>query len=72
MIILTPIERENRFKYFSKRSRAQSCLGLPLGSISITVAVALVDRDMLTLVRDEMDYHIDVCRITKVGHIEQL
>ena len=31
----------------------------------ITAAVALVDRDMLTRVWNEMDYHIDVCRITR-------
>jgi hypothetical protein len=33
----------------------------------ITVAEARVDRDMLTQVWNEMDYHIDVCRITKDG-----
>jgi hypothetical protein len=59
-------------KYFLKKARAQSCRGLPLGSSSITAAVALVDRDMLTRVWDEMDYRIDVYRITKSGHIEHL
>ena len=38
----------------------------------ITAAVALVDRDMLTQVWNEMDYRIDVCRITKGGHIEHM
>jgi len=38
----------------------------------ITATVALVDRDMLTRVWNEMDYRIDVCRITKRGHIEHL
>ena len=38
----------------------------------ITAAVALVDRDMLTRVWNEMDYRIDVCRITKGGHFEHL
>ena len=38
----------------------------------ITAAVALIDRDMLTRVWKEMDYSIDVCRITKGGHIEHL
>jgi len=32
----------------------------------------LVDRDMLTRVCNEMDYRIDVCRITKGEHIEHL
>jgi hypothetical protein len=31
-----------------------------------------VDRDMLTRVWTEMGYRIDVCRITKGGHIEHL
>ena len=38
----------------------------------ITAAVALVDRDMLTRAWDETDCRIDVCRITKGGHIELL
>ena len=38
----------------------------------ITAALALVDRDMLTCVWNEMDHHIDVCHITKGGHIEHL
>ena len=39
--------------------------------ISFT-AVALVDRDMLTRVWNDMDYRIDICRITKGGHIVHL
>jgi hypothetical protein len=38
----------------------------------ITAAVALVNRDMLTRMWDEMDYRIDVCCISKGGHIEHL
>jgi hypothetical protein len=38
----------------------------------ITAAVALVDRDMLTRVWDEMKYRVDVCRITRGGHNEHL
>jgi hypothetical protein len=71
MIILTPTERET-FKVFLNKSRAQSCRGLPLGSSSITAAVALVDRDMLTRVWEEMDYRIDVCRVTKGGNTKYL
>jgi hypothetical protein len=58
MIILTPLERENLQVFFKESPRAE-CRGLPLGSIHITAAVALVDRDMLTRVWDEMDYRID-------------
>jgi hypothetical protein len=38
----------------------------------ITAAVSLVNRDMLTWVWDEMDYRIDVCRISKDEHICEL
>jgi hypothetical protein len=52
------------------------CLHSPLSSrIScnrIIAAVALDDRDTLTRVWNEMDCRIDVCRITKGGHIEHL
>jgi hypothetical protein len=34
----------------------------------ITADTALVNRDMLTRVWDEMDYRIDVCRISKGGY----
>jgi hypothetical protein len=50
----------------------QSCRGLPLGSSSMTAAVALVDHNMLTCVWDEMDYCINVYCITKGGHIGHL
>ena len=38
----------------------------------ITAAVALIDRDMLTHVWNELDYRSDVCRISQGGHIEHL
>ena len=38
----------------------------------ITAAVALIDRDMLTHVWNELDYQLDVCRISQGGHIEHL
>jgi hypothetical protein len=71
MIILTPIERET-LQVFLKKARAQSYRGLLLGSSSNTATVALVDRDVLTRVWDEMDYRTDVCHITRSGHIEHL
>jgi hypothetical protein len=35
-------------------------------------AVAAIDRQKLQRVWQELDYRIDVCRLTKVGHIEHL
>ena len=34
----------------------------------ITAAVALIDRDMLTRMWIELDYRLDVCRISHGGH----
>ena len=59
----------NCWSFFKEKTRAHSCPDLPLGD---TATVALGDRDTLTRVWNEMDYHIDVCRITKGGHIEHL
>ena len=38
----------------------------------ITAAVANVDEDMLRSVCTELDYRIDICRVTKGSHIEHL
>jgi hypothetical protein len=36
----------------------------------ITKAAASVDEDMLRSVWTELDYRIDICRVTKGSHIE--
>ena len=69
MVILRSIERETVVVFFKGKARTRSCPDLPLRD---TVTVALVDCDMLTRVWNEIDYRIDVCRITKGGHIEHL
>jgi hypothetical protein len=38
----------------------------------ITIAAAGVDEDMLTRVWQEFDYRVDICRVTKGAHIEDL
>jgi hypothetical protein len=38
----------------------------------IVEAVAAIDSQMLQRVWQECDYRIDICRVTKNGHIEQL
>jgi hypothetical protein len=67
MVILTPIENES-LKFFLKPGRIVAYLRDL--RIRITAAVVLVNRDMLTRVWDEMDYRINVCRISKGGYIE--
>jgi hypothetical protein len=38
----------------------------------IVEAVAAIDRQLLQSVCQELDYRIDICRVTKCGHIEHL
>jgi hypothetical protein len=38
----------------------------------IVEAVAAIDSHMLQRVWQELDYRIDICRVTKGGHIEHL
>jgi hypothetical protein len=35
-------------------------------------AIAAIDRQMLQHVWQELDYRIDICRVTKGGRIEHL
>jgi hypothetical protein len=69
MVILTPIENKSLQVFLKPSSIVANLRDL---RNRITVAVALFNRDMLTRVWDEMDYRIDVCRISKDGHIEHL
>jgi hypothetical protein len=38
----------------------------------VVEAIAAIDRQMLQRVWQELNYSIDICRVTKGGHIEQL
>jgi len=38
----------------------------------IRTAIETITADMLQTVWNELDYHVDVCRITKGAHIEHL
>ena len=40
--------------------------------VRIRAAVALIGREMLTRVWNELDYRLDVCHISQGGHIEYL
>jgi hypothetical protein len=41
-------------------------------SIRIMAALGGVKKDMLHGVREEIDYRLDVCRVTRGAHIEGL
>jgi hypothetical protein len=45
---------------------------LPQLRQKIVEAVAAIDRQILQRMWQELDYRIDICRVTKGGHIEHL
>jgi hypothetical protein len=45
---------------------------LPQLQQRIVGSVAAIDRQMLQRVWQELDYRIDICHVTKGGHIEHL
>jgi len=45
---------------------------IPELKVRIRTAIETITADMLQTVRNELDYHVDVCRITKGAHIEHL
>ena len=47
-------------------------LHIPELKVRIRTAIETITADMLQTVRNELDYRVDVCRITKGAHIEHL
>jgi len=45
---------------------------IPELKVRIITAIETITADMLQTVRNELDYRVGVCRITKGTHIEQL
>jgi hypothetical protein len=45
---------------------------IPELKVRIRTAIQTITTDMLQTVWNELDYRVDVCRITKVSHIEHL
>jgi len=45
---------------------------IPELKVRIRTAIETITADMLQTVWNELDYHVDICRITKGAHIEHL
>ena len=45
---------------------------IPELKVRIRTAIETITADMLQTVWNELDYRVDVCRVTKGAHIEQL
>jgi hypothetical protein len=63
-------DRERNFPSFLKKKLAH-IVALICRYETVVTSMA-VNRNMLTRMCNEMDYRIDVCCITKGGHIEHL
>jgi len=48
------------------------CVCIPELKVRIRTAIETITSDMLQTVWNELDYRVDVCRITKGAHIEHL
>ena len=46
--------------------------GIPELKVRIRTAIEIITADTLQTVWNELDYRVDVCRITKGAHIEHL
>ena len=57
------------FVHSMQRTRLRDLADLKARNIS---AVKYIDTPMLTRVWQELEYHIDVCRVTRGAHIEHL
>ena len=63
--------------YYGVNVKGQVCVpplpaSIPELKVRIRTAIETITTDMLQTVWNEPDYRVDVCRITKGAHIEQL
>jgi len=80
----TTVQRQFRTKFVKqspsdnsiRRRYAQfqdtGCVCIRELKVRIRTAIETITADMLQTVWNELDYHVDVCRITKGAHIEHL
>jgi hypothetical protein len=57
---------KNSIKQWHEKLQRDGCLCIAKRAIST------INREMLRRVWAEMDYRLDVCRVTKGGHMEHL
>ena len=48
------------------------CVSIPELKVRIRTAIETITADMLQTVWNELDFRVDVCRLTKGAHIEHL
>jgi len=58
--------------HFVQSTQSTTATWPPWPKAQIIEAVKNIDAPMLTRVRQELEHHIDVCRVTHGAHVEHL
>jgi len=66
------IKQHSKFLLHTLQVLYMCTLCIPELKVRISTAIETITTDMLQTVWNELDYRVDVCRITKVSHIEHL
>jgi len=63
---------DNSIRRWYAQFQETGCVCIPELKVRIRTAIETITADMLQTVWNELDYRVDVCRITKDAHIEHL
>ena len=63
---------DNSFRRWYVQIQETGCVCIPELKVRIRTAIETITADMLQTVWNELDYRVDVCRVTKGAHTEQL
>ena len=66
------IEQHSKFLLRTLKVLYMCTLCIPKLKVRIRTAIETITADILQTVWNELDYRVDVCRITKGAHIEHL
>jgi len=66
------IEQHSKFLLHTLQVLYMCTLCIPALKVRIRTAIETITTDMLQTVWNELDYRVDVCRITKGAHLEHL
>jgi len=63
---------DNSIRWWYAQFQETGCVCIPELKVRIRAAIETITAVMLQTVWNELDYRVDVCRITKGAHIEHL
>ena len=63
---------DNSIRRWYAQFQETGCVCIPELKVRVRTAIETITADMLQTVWNELDYRVDVCRITKGAHIEHM